>query len=160
VAARPAPHAPEQGRPRLRRCCSSSSRSRSSRPLLRTGRQTGPEHQHLTDTSRSTASSATSSTSTACPIGPQGFAADGKYVLGADRNGRDVMVRLLYGARNSLFIGLTASLITSCSPSLGLLAGYFRGWVDAIISRGLDILWAFPVLLLGIALGVALASAG
>jgi peptide/nickel transport system permease protein len=95
------------------------------------------------------------------PIGPQGFAADGKYVLGADRNGRDVMVRLLYGARNSLFIGLIASLITvTLAVLLGLLAGYFRGWVDAIISRGLDLLWAFPVLLLGIALGVAFAVGG
>ncbi len=95
------------------------------------------------------------------PIGPQGLAADGKYVLGADRNGRDVMVRLLYGARNSLFIGLTASLITvTLAVLLGLLAGYFRGWVDAVISRGLDILWAFPVLLLGIALGVAFAVGG
>jgi peptide/nickel transport system permease protein len=44
--------------------------------------------------------------------------------------------------------------------TLGLLAGYFRGWVDAIISRGLDVLWAFPVLLLGIALGVSLAVGG
>jgi peptide/nickel transport system permease protein len=95
------------------------------------------------------------------PIGPQGFAADGKYVLGADGNGRDVMVRLLYGARNSLFIGLTASLITvTLAVLLGMLAGYFRGWVDAIISRGFDVLWAFPVLLLGIALGVALSVEG
>jgi peptide/nickel transport system permease protein len=95
------------------------------------------------------------------PIGPQGFAADGRYILGADGNGRDVMVRLLYGARNSLFIGLTASLITvTLAVLLGLLAGYFRGWVDAVISRGLDILWAFPVLLLGIALGVAFAVGG
>jgi peptide/nickel transport system permease protein len=95
------------------------------------------------------------------PIGPQGIAADGKYVLGADGNGRDVMVRLLYGARNSLFIGLTASLITvTLAVFFGMLAGYFRGWVDAIISRGFDVLWAFPVLLLGIALGVALAVGG
>jgi peptide/nickel transport system permease protein len=95
------------------------------------------------------------------PIGPTGFSAKGRYVLGADGNGRDVMVRLLYGARNSLFIGLTASLITALlAVTLGLLAGYFRGWVDAVISRGLDVLWAFPVLLLGIALGVALAVGG
>ena len=92
------------------------------------------------------------------PIGPTW---SGEYFLGADENGRDVMVRLLYGARNSLFIGITAALITTVlAVLLGLLAGYFRGWVDAIISRGLDILWAFPVLLLGIALGVALATEG
>jgi peptide/nickel transport system permease protein len=95
------------------------------------------------------------------PVGPQWFGAGGKYVLGADQGGRDVAVRLLYGARNTLIIGLTASLITMVfSVILGLLAGYYRGWVDAIISRWLDILWAFPVLLLGIALGVALALGG
>ena len=71
------------------------------------------------------------------------------------------MVRLLYGARNSLFIGVTAAFITLLlAVTLGLLAGYFRGWVDAVISRGLDVLWAFPVLLLGVALGVSLALGG
>ncbi|MDP2710479.1 MAG: ABC transporter permease [Solirubrobacteraceae bacterium] len=43
---------------------------------------------------------------------------------------------------------------------LGMLAGYFRGWTDAIISRGLDVVWAFPALLLGVALGVSLALGG
>jgi peptide/nickel transport system permease protein len=95
------------------------------------------------------------------PIGPQFLKADGRFFLGADANGRDVMVRLLYGARNSLFIGLTASVITALlAVTLGLLAGYFRGWTDAIISRGMDIVWAFPVLLLGIALGVSLSLGG
>ena len=71
------------------------------------------------------------------------------------------MVRLLYGARNSLLIGIAAALITTLlAVILGTLAGYFRGWTDAIISRGLDVLWAFPVLLLGIALGVSLALGG
>jgi peptide/nickel transport system permease protein len=92
------------------------------------------------------------------PIGPTW---QGEYFLGADENGRDVMVRLLYGARNSLFIGITAALITTLlAVLLGLIAGYFRGWIDAVISRGLDVLWAFPVLLLGIALGVSLATEG
>ena len=95
------------------------------------------------------------------PIGPQYLKADGKYVLGADGNGRDVMVRLLYGARNSLQIGLLASLITVLlAVVLGLLAGYFRGAVDWVISRTMDIIWSFPVLLLGIALGVSLALGG
>ena len=84
-----------------------------------------------------------------------------KFFLGADTNGRDVAVRLLYGARNSLFIGITAALITTfLAVLLGTLAGYFRGWTDAIISRSLDVLWAFPVLLLGVALGVSLALGG
>ena len=95
------------------------------------------------------------------PIDPQFLKADGRFLLGADANGRDVMVRLLYGARNSLFIGLTASLITALlAVTLGLLAGYYRGWVDTIISRTMDVVWAFPVLLLGIALGVSLALGG
>jgi len=92
------------------------------------------------------------------PIGPT---YQRRFFLGADSNGRDVMVRLLYGARNSLFIGVTAAFITLLlAVTLGLLAGYFRGWVDAVISRGLDVLWAFPVLLLGVALGVSLALGG
>ena len=92
---------------------------------------------------------------------PMGPTWQGEYFLGADENGRDVMVRLLYGARNSLFIGFTAALITTLfAVLLGLIAGYFRGWIDAVISRGLDVMWAFPVLLLGIALGVSLATEG
>ena len=92
---------------------------------------------------------------------PTGPTWHGQYFLGADGNGRDVMVRLLYGARNSLFIGVVASLLTTLlAVVLGTLAGYFRGGVDAVISRALDVLWAFPVLLLGVALGVALATGG
>ena len=54
------------------------------------------------------------------PIGPQWLKADGKFFLGADRNGRDIMVRLLYGGRNSLLIGITAAMITtSCRSSSG-----------------------------------------
>lgn len=92
------------------------------------------------------------------PIGPTWRA---RFFLGADGDGRDVAVRLLYGARSSLFIGVTATLISVLlAVTLGLLAGYLRGWVDAVVSRGLDVIWAFPVLLLGIALGVALARGG
>ena len=92
------------------------------------------------------------------PIGPQW---QKEYFLGADTNGRDVMVRLLYGGRNSLLIGISAALITTAlSIVLGLLAGYFRGFVDAIVRPALDIIWAFPVILLGVALGTALALGG
>ncbi len=96
------------------------------------------------------------------PIGPQWLGADGKFALGADgRLGRDEMVRLMYGGRTSLLIGIAAALITTIlSVVLALLAGYYRGWVDAVISRALDLIWAFPVMLLGIALGVALAVGG
>ncbi|MBW3652025.1 MAG: ABC transporter permease [Actinobacteria bacterium] len=92
------------------------------------------------------------------PIGPTW---QEKFFLGADSNGRDVAVRLLYGARNSLFIGITAALITTLlAVLLGTLGGYFRGWTDAVISRSLDVMWAFPVLLLGVALGVSLTLGG
>jgi peptide/nickel transport system permease protein len=92
------------------------------------------------------------------PIGPTW---QGQYFLGADRNGRDVMVRLLYGGRTSLMVGFGAAMITMLLATiLGLLAGFFRGWTDTIISRVFDVMWAFPVVLLGIALGVSLNIGG
>jgi peptide/nickel transport system permease protein len=96
------------------------------------------------------------------PIGPVWLGASGKYFLGADgRLGRDEMVRLMYGGRASLLIGFAAALMaTLLATFLALLAGYYRGWVDAAISRTLDVIWAFPVYLLGIALGIALALGG
>ena len=96
------------------------------------------------------------------PIGPQWFEADGKFFLGADsRLGRDEMVRLMYGGRTSLLIGVLSGLITTTlAVILGLLAGYYRGWVDAVIARTLDVLWSLPVLLFGIAIGTASALGG
>ena len=92
------------------------------------------------------------------PIGPTW---QGRYFLGADSNGRDVMVRLLYGGRNSLMIGVGAALLTTLlAVAVGVAAGYYRGWVDSGITKALDIVWAFPVLLLGVALGVALGLGG
>ena len=95
------------------------------------------------------------------PIGPQWGSAGGKYILGADELGRDIGTRLLYGGRNSLFIGITsAALTTIFSVILALLAGYFGGTTDWVISRFFDLIWAFPVILLGIALGTALSVNG
>jgi peptide/nickel transport system permease protein len=95
------------------------------------------------------------------PIGPQWGAAGGKYVLGADRLGRDVAVRLLYGGRNSLLVGVGSSAIcVFFAVLLALLAGYFGGWLDFLITRFFDLFYAFPVVLLGIALGSALAING
>jgi peptide/nickel transport system permease protein len=95
------------------------------------------------------------------PIGPQWGSAGGKYILGADVLGRDTATRLLYGGRNSLFIGFTSALIcTFLSVVFALLAGYFGGATDWIISRVFDLIWAFPVVLLGIALGTALSLNG
>jgi peptide/nickel transport system permease protein len=84
-----------------------------------------------------------------------------QYLLGADQLGRDVMVRLLYGGRVSLYIGVMAAIVTTfLAVVLGVISGYRRGWVDAVIARILDVIWAFPVLLLGIALGTAIATSG
>jgi peptide/nickel transport system permease protein len=85
----------------------------------------------------------------------------GRFFLGADSNGRDVAVRLLYGGRNSLEIAFVATLITMTLATLiGVSAGYFRGAVDGVLSRVLDVLWAYPVVILGVALGVTLAVGG
>ena len=96
------------------------------------------------------------------PIGPLLFSAGGRFFLGADGTlGRDEMVRLMYGGRVSIFIGLLSTLLaTLLATLLGLIAGYYRGWPDAAISRALDVVWAFPVTLLAIALGLALAVGG
>ncbi len=96
------------------------------------------------------------------PIEPLFFGAGGEFFLGADgRLGRDEMVRLMYGGRVSIFVGIVSTLIaTLLATVLGLLAGYYRGWADAAISRTLDVVWAFPVTLLAIALGLSLAVGG
>jgi len=85
----------------------------------------------------------------------------GAYLLGADSNGRDLFVRLLYGGRISLLVGLSSALATSfLALVLGLLGGYFRGLTDGIISRFLDLIWSFPVYLLAVALATSLAVHG
>jgi peptide/nickel transport system permease protein len=95
------------------------------------------------------------------PVGPQLWHAGGRYVFGADNQGRDVAVRLLYGGLNSLKVGIGSALIcTLAALFFALLAGYFGGWVDWVISRFFDLIWAFPVLLLAIALGTALSING
>lgn len=74
-----------------------------------------------------------------------------EFILGTDGLGRDVLSRLIYGARVSLLVGLTAVLIGgSIGVSLGLIAGYFGGRTDDIIMRLADIQLAFPFILLAI----------
>jgi peptide/nickel transport system permease protein len=95
------------------------------------------------------------------PVGPQLWHAGGRYVFGADNQGRDVAVRLLYGGLNSLKVGIGSALIcVTFALVFALLAGYYGGWVDWVVSRFFDLIWAFPVLLLAIALGTALAING
>ena len=93
------------------------------------------------------------------PIGPTWHL--GSYFLGADNQGRDVMARLLYGGMNSILIASAATAFTLVFATvLGLLAGFFGGIVDMVISRVLDVLWAFPVYLLAISLSIVLLTQG
>jgi peptide/nickel transport system permease protein len=93
------------------------------------------------------------------PIGPTWEL--GNYFLGADNQGRDVMARLLYGGLNSLLISAAATILTlSIGTALGLAAGFFGGLIDIVLSRILDILWAFPVYLLAISLSIVLIAQG
>lgn len=82
-----------------------------------------------------------------------------QFALGTDALGRDVLSRLIYGARISLLVGLTAVLIGgTLGTSLGVLAGYFGGRLDALIMRIADIQLAFPFILLAIMFLVVLGS--
>ena len=75
------------------------------------------------------------------------------HLLGTDELGRDVLTRILYGARISLLIGIIPSAISLVIGILmGLLAGYFGGWIDYLIMRLADIMLSFPSLLLSMAL--------
>lgn len=75
------------------------------------------------------------------------------YLLGTDSLGRDVLSRLIHGARIALIVALIAGIGTCIVGSaLGLIAGYYRGWADRIISRLVDIWMAFPPLLFAILL--------
>ena len=77
--------------------------------------------------------------------------------LGTDVQGRDVWARLVYGARVSLGVGIVSqSIAVSLGITLGLLAGYYRGWIDEIVMRLADVTLAFPTLLLLIAMSAAL----
>jgi len=119
---------------------------------------TGPNQNHITDKVIRDGQETYVVSPDGTPLGP---GLHGRFLLGADQNGRDVMVRLLYGGRTSIFIGVAAAVVTTVFAVLvGLVCGYYRGWIDAVLSRALEVVWAFPVLLLGIALGTTLALGG
>jgi ABC-type dipeptide/oligopeptide/nickel transport system permease subunit len=85
------------------------------------------------------------------PTGPSGH-----DIFGVDTLGRDIFSRVLYGARVSLEVALIATFLSMViGTTVGLLAGFYRGWVDTVLSRLIDVLLAFPILLL--ALGIAAA---
>ncbi len=93
------------------------------------------------------------------PIGPTWDITN--FFLGADSQGRDVAARLLYGGRNSLFIAGCSTIICLLLAALtGLVSGFFGGVIDMLISRLLDVLWAFPIYLLAISLSIVLISHG
>jgi peptide/nickel transport system permease protein len=82
------------------------------------------------------------------PTGPQAG-----YPFGVDTAGRDLMVRVAYGARTSLFIAFFATGIASLiGVTLGMLAGFYRGKIDTLISRTIDVVLSLPVLLLSLGL--------
>ncbi len=67
------------------------------------------------------------------------------HVLGTDDLGRDLFTRILYGARVSLFVGITTVTISMVlGVAMGILAGYFGGWIDILFMRYIDLQWAFP----------------
>ncbi|HYH27258.1 MAG TPA: ABC transporter permease [Actinomycetota bacterium] len=85
------------------------------------------------------------------PKGP-----NSEFWFGADKAGRDVFIRVLYGAQTSLFVALFATTISLfIGVSLGLTAGYYRGKVDTFISRLIDVVLSLPVLLLALGLVAA-----
>jgi peptide/nickel transport system permease protein len=119
----------------------------------------GPATENITGTIKVGGKTENIVSVTGIPIGPTWQLSH--YFLGADGLGRDTAVRLLYGGRTSLEIGAIATLITMVvALILGIVSGYFRGLADGIISRFLDVIWAYPAVLLGITLGTVLAVGG
>jgi peptide/nickel transport system permease protein len=85
------------------------------------------------------------------PTGPSA-----SHLFGVDQLGRDVFSRVIYGARVSLEVGIFGTAIAAVVGTvMGLLAGFYRGWVDTLISRLVDVFLAFPVLVLGLGIGAA-----
>jgi peptide/nickel transport system permease protein len=95
-------------------------------------------------------------TATGMPVG-----SSAKFPLGTDTLGRDQLSRILYGARVSLFIGIVANgLALLLGVVFGLTAGYYRGSIETLVMRMTDVMMAFPILLLAIALSTTVLSNG
>jgi peptide/nickel transport system permease protein len=85
------------------------------------------------------------------PTGPSST-----HPFGVDQLGRDVFARVLYGARVSLEVAIIATAISvTIGVTLGMIGGFYRGWVDTAVSRVIDVLLAFPILLLAIGIASA-----
>lgn len=90
------------------------------------------------------------------PLGPSWA-----HPFGVDELGEDVMSRVIYGARVSLEVGIVGTgLATVIGVTLGMLAGFYRGWVDMLISRTIDVFLSIPLLLIGIGVSAACAVRG
>lgn len=119
---------------------------------------TGPDANHVTETITLGGKRVDVVSPSGVPTGPTW---SGRFLLGADPNGRDVAVRLLYGGRNSLEIAAVATVLTIVlAVIVALLCGWFGDPLDSLLSRLMDLIWSYPVLLLGVALGVTLAVSG
>jgi peptide/nickel transport system permease protein len=87
------------------------------------------------------------------PVGPGTHG----FILGTDDIGRDLLVRILYGARISLFVGIVTTAVAAIlGVSVGLIAGYFGGLIDTVLARFIDAVLAFPLIVLALALAAAL----
>ena len=81
----------------------------------------------------------------------------GKHLLGTDALGRDELSRIIWGARPSMQAGFFSTLLAlAVAVPIGMVAGYYRGWVDTVIARITDVLLAFPFLILGVGLAAIL----
>jgi peptide/nickel transport system permease protein len=90
------------------------------------------------------------------PIGPTGA-----HPFGVDPLGEDVMSRVIYGTRVSLEVGILGTALTTIvGVTSGLIAGFYRGWIDTALSRIADVVLSFPILLLGLGIGAACAVNG
>jgi len=87
---------------------------------------------------------------------PVFFGGDWEYPLGTDQFGRDIFTRVVYGARVSLSVSLTGVLVAGAVGTLlGMLAGFFGGWVDTVIMRLVEVTMSIPLVLLGLVIAVA-----
>jgi peptide/nickel transport system permease protein len=90
------------------------------------------------------------------PLGPTG-----SHPFGVDQLGQDVMSRVIYGTRVSLEVGIIGTGVSSLiGVTVGMLAGFYRGWVDMLLSRTIDVFLSVPLLLLGLGIGAACAVKG
>jgi peptide/nickel transport system permease protein len=90
------------------------------------------------------------------PLGPSGA-----HPFGVDQLGHDIMSRVIYGTRVSLEVGIVGTgIATVIGVTLGTIAGFYRGWVDTLLSRTVDVVLSIPLLLLGLGIGAACAVRG